>query len=139
MSIDHLHLHIPPVVVAPRGATLAAMLAASLGRALQRLQAAWQPRAWGHSVWFALEASGQRRASRDLLDAARRCEAHDPEHAHLLRQAARFTSRPDAVALEAASVRELALRYLKSDRGFAADLLAAADRHERLHGQTRVG
>lgn len=34
---------------------------------------------------------------------------------------------------EAAQVRNLAATYLKSDPGFAADLFAAADRHERDH------
>ena len=32
---------------------------------------------------------------------------------------------------QAASVREMALRYLRTDPRFAADLLAAADYHER--------
>jgi hypothetical protein len=35
---------------------------------------------------------------------------------------------------EARAVRELALTYRAADPAFAADLLAAADRHERLHG-----
>jgi hypothetical protein len=35
---------------------------------------------------------------------------------------------------EAQAVRELALQYRQTDPAFAADLLAAADRHERLHG-----
>jgi len=35
---------------------------------------------------------------------------------------------------EACRVRELALSYLKTDPGFAADLFAAADRHEQIHG-----
>jgi hypothetical protein len=35
-----------------------------------------------------------------------------------------------ASARESASVRALAHRYRESDRGFAADLYAAADRHE---------
>jgi hypothetical protein len=35
---------------------------------------------------------------------------------------------------EAREVRELALQYRRSDPGFAADLMAAADRHERLYG-----
>ena len=34
------------------------------------------------------------------------------------------------LAREAAQARELAWRHSKSDPGFAADLLAAADRHE---------
>jgi ABC-type sugar transport system substrate-binding protein len=35
---------------------------------------------------------------------------------------------------EAQEARELAWIYRQSDPGFAADLAAAADRHERLHG-----
>lgn len=38
---------------------------------------------------------------------------------------------PEDRAREAAATREMAYRYLSTDRGFAADLLAAADRHER--------
>ena len=34
---------------------------------------------------------------------------------------------------EAARVRDLALSYVKTDPGFAADLFAAADRYERAH------
>jgi hypothetical protein len=37
-------------------------------------------------------------------------------------------------AQEAQQVRELAWSYRQSDPGFAADLSAAADRHEQLHG-----
>ena len=37
-------------------------------------------------------------------------------------------------AEEASRVRELAGTYLKTDPGFAADLYAAADRYERVHG-----
>lgn len=35
---------------------------------------------------------------------------------------------------EARRVRELALSYVKTDPGFAADLFAAVDRHEQMHG-----
>jgi hypothetical protein len=35
---------------------------------------------------------------------------------------------------EAQEVRELALEVQQTDPRFAAELLAAADRHERLHG-----
>jgi hypothetical protein len=34
---------------------------------------------------------------------------------------------------EAAAVRALACEFMTSDPGFAADLFAAADRHESLH------
>ena len=37
-------------------------------------------------------------------------------------------------ARDAADVRALALRHAESDRGFAADLYAAADRHEATGG-----
>jgi hypothetical protein len=37
-------------------------------------------------------------------------------------------------AEEAQAVREMAWRIRESDPRFAADLFAAADRHERLHG-----
>jgi len=47
-----------------------------------------------------------------------------------------LTPRLEAPApiAEAAQVRELARMYLKSDPGFAADLFAAADRHESTIG-----
>ncbi|HWH81217.1 MAG TPA: hypothetical protein VNU71_03160 [Burkholderiaceae bacterium] len=38
-----------------------------------------------------------------------------------------------AAALEAQRVRDLAQTYAKTDPGFAADLYAAAARHESLH------
>ena len=37
-------------------------------------------------------------------------------------------------AQEAQAVRELAWTYRETDPGFAADLQAAADHHEQLHG-----
>jgi hypothetical protein len=39
---------------------------------------------------------------------------------------------PREIAREAAAVRELAWSHLKTDPGFAADLFAAANRHELL-------
>jgi len=42
--------------------------------------------------------------------------------------------RGKSPAQEAQDVRELAWSYRETDPGFAADLAAAADRHERLHG-----
>jgi hypothetical protein len=42
----------------------------------------------------------------------------------------------DVAALaEANRVRNLALNYIRHDPRFAADLFAAADRHEELHGR----
>ena len=47
--------------------------------------------------------------------------------------------RPTVVSRRSASqdaqaVREMAMEFRQSDPGFAADLFAAADRHELLHG-----
>jgi len=39
---------------------------------------------------------------------------------------------PGDAGREAAAVREMAYRHMKTDPGFAADLFAAADRHERV-------
>jgi len=39
---------------------------------------------------------------------------------------------------DAAAVRALAYAYRESDPGFASDLYAAADRHEREHAAARV-
>lgn len=40
---------------------------------------------------------------------------------------------PPTPEQEAQKVRELATSYLRTDPSFAAELFAAADRHERLH------
>ena len=55
----------------------------------------------------------------------------------LLRSIANWTvprARVSAPISEAAQVRALARLHLNSDPGFAADLLAAADRHESTGG-----
>lgn len=44
------------------------------------------------------------------------------------------TATATSAVKEAQEVRELALEYQQKDPRFAAELLAAADRHERLHG-----
>jgi len=64
-------------------------------------------------------------APRGALWAARAAAA-------LLQAIAKWTApnSPAAPIAEAARVRALARQYLQSDPGFAADLLAAADRHE---------
>jgi len=41
----------------------------------------------------------------------------------------------DKAALEAQAVREMARSYAKTDPSFAADLYAAADRHEALKAE----
>jgi len=43
-------------------------------------------------------------------------------------------ARPKSVEEEARAVREMAWQYQQVDPRFAADLMAAADRHERLNG-----
>ena len=40
-----------------------------------------------------------------------------------------------SAAVEANRVRNLAMDYMRHDPRFAADLFAAADRHEELHGR----
>ena len=59
--------------------------------------AATRPTAWlaraASTVWNALEASGQARARRELLDFALRCEGQQPELAKELRTAAGHVSR----------------------------------------------
>jgi hypothetical protein len=42
--------------------------------------------------------------------------------------------RPPTVFEEAESLRAYARGFERTDRGFASDLYAAADRHERSHG-----
>ena len=44
-------------------------------------------------------------------------------------------SAADKAAREAQEVREMARTFARSQPGFAADLSAAADRHELTHGQ----
>lgn len=43
-------------------------------------------------------------------------------------------SRPLSIFEEAESLRAYARSFEQTDRGFASDLYAAADRHERSHG-----
>ena len=44
-------------------------------------------------------------------------------------------SAAESASLEAQKVRDLAYTYSKTDPGFAADLYAAAARHEGLHAE----
>lgn len=83
----------------------------------------------GSAIWRALEGMGQRRAARELLAAAERCASTNPALAMLLRQSCEPVNQHTR---EAAEVRAMADRYSRIDRGFAADLYCAADRHERL-------
>ena len=45
------------------------------------------------------------------------------------------TTTVDKAALEAQAVRDMARSYAKTDPSFAADLYAAADRHEALKAE----
>lgn len=83
----------------------------------------------GREIWRTLEGVGQRRAARELRAAAERYALTNPALAMLLRQSSETVSPH---AREAAEVRAMADRYSRIDRGFASDLYAAADRHERL-------
>ena len=46
---------------------------------------------------------------------------------------------PNPAARDAEALRQLANRYRDSDRGFAADLYVAADRHEQIARAQRPG
>lgn len=83
----------------------------------------------GRAIWHTLEGVGRQRAHRDLQAAAERHAITNPALARLLRQACEPVSPH---VREAAAVRAMADRYRDIDRGFAADLYGAADRHERL-------
>ena len=110
MNPEQVACLIPRPVLVPRGAAWAAALA---GLALQGLhQLAAQP----SSAVLAAAAALARSVWPKRGAAAVRTKP---------------PSTPEQRVLEAASVRELAYSYLKKDPGFAGDLLAAADRHER--------
>jgi hypothetical protein len=105
MSTPMLKVLVPPLFVEPRGARWAGNGAHRAGAAVRR----------------GLQAIGQTRASGELLALARARAVIDPVLARQLR-----------LAGEAAAVRALAHRRQKSDPRHAADLFAAADRHEQL-------
>lgn len=73
-------------------------------------------------VWQQLQSHAERRATRDLARSLG--DALDPALSPAQRSA----------VLEAAALRRMAARYARTDRGYADDLYAAADRHERLAG-----
>jgi hypothetical protein len=105
MNTQFLRTLMPPPAAAP-------WVVAWLGAQAQRL---------GGRLWCTLQAIGQGRASRELLMLA----AARTEHAPALAQQWR-------AAGQAAKVRQMAYQRLKSNPQLAADLFAAADRHERL-------
>jgi hypothetical protein len=67
--------------------------AARLGSSYKR-QTPTLLQAIGRSIWDAMAASGQRRASRELLEIAQRWESIDPAVAQQLREASRHDTRP---------------------------------------------
>jgi len=96
---------VPPALVRePRGAELAARVASWLSQGLRGVAAG------GRALWHALEEEGRKRAIRELRQ--------------------RGLSLP---AIEAAQVRAMADRHERRDPRFAAELRAAAARHEMLH------
>ena len=115
MSHEFLLVRPPPAVREPRATEAAAMAAVLLQRGWQALARA------GAATWRALEAEGRRRADQALRSRGSSLEA------------LRALGNP---ALEAAQVRELAALHERTDPGFAADLRAAAYRHEALHEAT---
>jgi hypothetical protein len=100
-----ISIHTPAPVAEPRGAALAAEAAMVLRRVGRGLAA------FGRATWQTLEEIGRERAERELRNRG---------HA--------------TVALEVARVRAMADRYDRTDPQFAADLRAAASRHETMHG-----
>ena len=64
-----------------------------------------------------------------------------PILAALLRTLRSWTGHAGAnpTTRDAAALRQLANRYRETDRGFAADLLSAADRHEEAVRASRPG
>lgn len=84
----------PVPVVVPPGASWAAQAALWLVHSLRRLSRA---------VWHALEAQGQRRAARDLHQAAQRWQSQDPVLARKLRLAGAYLDPRTAGPLSATS------------------------------------
>jgi hypothetical protein len=105
MNQEYMAVIPPATVREPRGAEVAAQLATWLQLGAHRLAAA------GRAVWRAMEDEGRRRALRQLKS--------------------RGLSLP---AIEAAQVRKLADLHERTDPRFAAELRAAAARHEAMHG-----
>ncbi len=81
MSSQHIQVLTPIPVKAPQGALWAAQAAVWLARALG---------AAGVAIWKALEAQGERRAARELHNAAQRWNHQDPALARALRLAGAY-------------------------------------------------
>ena len=112
MTPETLLLRPPPLAREPRGAEPAALAALLVHKATQALAKA------GKALWHVLEEEGRRRALREM-----RLRGSSPELLKALSDPAR----------EAAQVLELAAQHERTDPAFAADLRAAAWRHEAMH------
>jgi hypothetical protein len=148
MKTSNAKFMIPSLRTAPRGADAAGDLGAILQSTLA--SAANSLRRMGRGLWQSMERVGQARARRELLAMACRRQTDNPELARQLREAADYLLEPQStdtwnasgtalaardrvapqVIKEAAEARQIAHRFAKSDPRFAADLYAAANRHE---------
>ena len=81
MSAEQIRVFQPVPVIVPPGAVWAAQAALWLARSVRKL---------GMVLWRALEEQGQRRAARDLHEAARRWQGQDPVMARKLRLAGAY-------------------------------------------------
>ncbi len=90
-------------------------------------------------TWAALEAHGNDRARRQLLTLARHCQFSRPELAKEMLGAYREMQVQRRRIGEAAEVRAMAYGLRNRDPGFAADLYAAADRHEQAGPPSSAG
>jgi len=150
MSANIVKVMVPPTIRAPRGAAWAAALSATLAVGLGALAALGRGASGplqrlSRGVWSGMQASAEARARRDLLALAERRQLDSPGLAQDLREAAAFLRDEPAspppradLADEASAVRDQAYRLMEADPRFAAELFAAADRHERgEHGRRR--
>lgn len=142
---------VPAPVPVPRGAKWAADFAApvfsalaALGGSRDSILAVAGARSL-RALWRVLESQGRRRAIRELRSIADGCESYDPARAQRMRECAAFLAfedqggaqppiatrkQPEDRTREAAEVRAWANQFTRTDPSFAAELYAAADRHE---------
>lgn len=104
MSTQQVQVMVPPPVLAPRGAHWAARAwlrlphhrEAPAAPSPYRRQTPTLLQTIGHSVWRALEGTGQRRAARELRGIAQRWESIDPAVAGQMHEAVRHLDPPSA-------------------------------------------
>lgn len=144
---------VPAPIPVPRGAKWAADVAAPVFNALSAIGSKDSVLAVAgarslRALWRVLESQGRRRAIRELSAMAERSATNDPERAKRLRECAAFLAfeeknaagqppiavrkTPEDRAREAAEVRAWAGQFKNTDPSFAAELYAAADRHETV-------